>query len=64
MTVSPCKAIPGRKLAFKKFLNQGKETREEILKKMQPIVGDIFRLWIPLNVNFGNGSKIKALLWI
>jgi len=41
----PVQSYTGKEVSLKRFLNQGKETREEILKKMQPIVGDIFRLW-------------------
>ena len=48
----PVQSYTGKEVSLKRFLNQGKETREEILKKMQPIVGDIFRLWDTIEREF------------
>ncbi len=41
----PIQSYTGKEVSLKRFLKQGKEKREAILKSMQPIVGDIFRLW-------------------
>lgn len=41
----PIQSYTGKEISLKRFLGQGKEKREDILSKMQPIVGDIFRLW-------------------
>ena len=48
----PVQSYTGKEVSLKRFLNQGKETREEILKKMQPIIGDIFRLWDTIEREF------------
>ena len=48
----PIQSYTGKEVSLKRFLNQGKELRDEILKNMQPIVGDIFRLWETVECDF------------
>lgn len=48
----PIQSYTGKEVSLRRFLNQGKETREKILKRMQPIIGDIFRLWDTIEREF------------
>lgn len=41
----PIISYTGKEASLKRFLSQGKEQREQILEKMEPIIRDIFRLW-------------------
>lgn len=53
----PIQSYTGKEVSLKRFLNQGKEQREDILEKMQPIVGDVFRLWDTVEREFP--QKVK-----
>ena len=53
----PIQSYTGKEVSLKRFLNQGKETRENILKNMQPVIGDIFRLWEAVEREFP--QKVK-----
>lgn len=53
----PTQSYTGKEVSLKRFLNQGKETRENILKNMQPVIGDIFRLWEAVEREFP--QKVK-----
>lgn len=57
----PIQSYTGKEISLKKFLNQGKEKREQILKNMRPIIGDIFQLWEAVEQEFPrkvqNGKK-------
>ena len=48
----PIQSYTGKEVSLKRFLAQGKTRREEILRKMQPITGDIFRLWEAVECGF------------
>lgn len=48
----PVQSYTGKETSLKRFLDQGKEQREAILEKMQPIVGDIFALWDTVECEF------------
>lgn len=41
----PIQSYTGKEISLKRFLKQGKEKREEILRDMTPIIEDIFLLW-------------------
>ncbi len=41
----PIQSYTGKEVSLKRFLALPKETRERNLRMMQPVVGDIFRLW-------------------
>ena len=45
------------RVSLKRFLNQGKESRERILENMRPIIEDIFRLWEAVEREFP--QKVK-----
>ena len=40
----PVQSYTGKEVSLKRFLNQGKESRERIPENMHPIIEDIFRL--------------------
>ncbi len=48
----PIQSYTGKEVSLKRFLAQGKAEREDILRKMQPITGDIFRLWETVECEF------------
>ena len=48
----PIQSYTGKEASLKRFLEQGKETRESILKNMRPVIGDIFRLWEAVELEF------------
>jgi len=48
----PIQSYTGKEVSLKRFLNQGKEKREEILLQMQPIINDIFTLWDTVEYEF------------
>ena len=41
----PVQSYTGKEYSLKRFLDQGREVREDLLKKMAKIVPDIFALW-------------------
>lgn len=48
----PIQSYTGKEVSLRRFLNQGKEKREDILESMSPIIGDIFRLWELVEAEF------------
>ena len=48
----PIQSYTGKEVSLKRFLAQGKIEREDILRKMQPIACDIFRLWEAVECEF------------
>lgn len=60
----PIQCYAGKEESLKRFLNQGRETREEILENMQPILNDIFHLWEAVEQEFpkkvGNNKQKYA----
>ena len=60
--VQPIQAYTGKVASMNKFLNQGPEIRERIVKNMSPIIPDIFKLWELIESSFadkGNESGRK-----
>lgn len=53
MEVQPIQSYTGKETSLRKFLNLGKEKREQIILNMQPIISDIFMLWDTVERNFG-----------
>lgn len=53
----PVQSYTGKEVSLKRFLNQGKESRERILENMRPIIEDIFRLWEAVEREFP--QKVK-----
>lgn len=53
----PIQSYTGKEVSLKRFLNQGKEERERILKNMQPVIGDICNLWETVEQEFP--QKVK-----
>lgn len=53
----PIQSYTGKEVSLKRFLGQGKEEREQILENMRPIIGDIFRLWEAVELEFP--QKVK-----
>lgn len=57
----PIQSYTGKEVSLKRFLNQGKKIREEILENMRPIIGDVFQLWEAVENEFPqkvkNGKK-------
>lgn len=57
----PIQSYSGKETSLRKFINLGKDKREEMLSKMRPIIGDIFELWNKIEINFasesGNANK-------
>lgn len=53
----PIQSYTGKEVSLKRFLNQGKEPREQILENMRPIIEDIFRLWEAVEREFP--QKVK-----
>lgn len=41
----PVQSYTGKEYSLKRFLDQGKDAREQIVKKMEMIIPDIFALW-------------------
>jgi len=48
----PIQSYTGKEISLKRFLNQGKEQREDILQRMQPIIGQIFDFWDTVERDF------------
>ena len=48
----PIQSYTGKETSLKRFLNQGKEKRENNLTQMEPIVDDIFKLWDRVEQDF------------
>lgn len=53
----PIQSYTGKEVSLKRFLGQGKEEREQILRNMQPVIGDIFRIWETVECEFP--QKVK-----
>ena len=53
----PIQSYTGKEVSLKRFLNQGKESRERILENMRPIIEDIFLLWEAVEQEFP--QKVK-----
>lgn len=53
----PIQSYTGKEVSLKRFLNQGKESRERILENMRPIIEDIFLLWEAVEREFP--QKVK-----
>lgn len=53
----PIQSYTGKEVSLKRFLNQGKESREQILGNMRPIIEDIFHLWEAVEREFP--QKVK-----
>lgn len=52
----PLQSYSGKETSLRKFLNLGKDKREEILLKMKPIIADIFAIWNKIETGFANES--------
>lgn len=50
--LQPIQCYTGKEASLKKFLNLGKQKREEMIKEMKPIIFDIFELWDKVERNF------------
>ncbi len=48
----PIQSYSGKETSLRKFLNLGKEAREEMIRRMMPVIPDIFRLWETIECNF------------
>jgi hypothetical protein len=48
----PIQCYSGKEASLRKFLNLGKEKRDEMLQKMKPIIKDIFKLWNTIECEF------------
>ena len=53
----PVQCYTGKETSLKKFLNLGKERREDMIKAMSPIISDIFELWDKIECNFATESN-------
>lgn len=53
----PVQCYTGKETSLKKFLNLGKEKREDMIKAMRPIISDIFELWDRVECNFAAESN-------
>ncbi|WP_054696353.1 hypothetical protein [Syntrophomonas palmitatica] len=53
LETQPIQSYTGKEASLRKFLNLGKDNREQIIINMKPIIGDIFRLWDCVERNFG-----------
>lgn len=53
----PVQCYTGKETSLKKFLNLGKERREDMIKAMSPIISDIFELWDRIECNFATESN-------
>lgn len=53
----PVQCYTGKEMSLKKFLNLGKEKREEMIRDMTPIISDIFELWDKIERNFAAESN-------
>ncbi len=53
----PVQCYTGKETSLKKFLNLGKEKREDMIKEMSPIIFDIFELWDKVECNFADESN-------
>lgn len=53
----PIQSYTGKEISLKRFLNQGQQLRENILKQMHPVIGDIFRLWDTVERDFPQRVK-------
>lgn len=50
--LQPVQCYTGKESSLRRFLNLGKERREEIIENMSPIIKDIFSLWDEIETNF------------
>lgn len=50
--LQPVQSYSGKETSLRKFTNQDKTTREKELKKMKPIINDIFSLWDIIELDF------------
>lgn len=50
--LQPVQCYTGKEASLKRFLNLGKQKREEIILNMSPIISDIFSLWDDIECNF------------
>lgn len=57
MEVQPIQSYMGKETSLRKFLNLGKETREQIIMNMKPVIRDIFALWDTVERNFGTEAN-------
>lgn len=53
----PVQCYTGKETSLKKFLNLGKDKREEMVRSMSPIISDIFSLWDKVERNFATESN-------
>lgn len=52
--LQPVQCYTGKEASLKRFLNLGKERREQIITNMHPIIRDIFDLWDDIECNFAS----------
>lgn len=50
--IQPIQSYTGKETSLRKFLNLGKDKREEIIRNMKPVIKDIFILWDTVERNF------------
>lgn len=50
--LQPVQCYTGKEASLKRFLNLGKDRREQIIINMHPIIKDIFDLWDDIECNF------------
>lgn len=48
----PIQCYSGKEASLRKFINMGKEARENMIRNMAPIIPDIFKLWEIVECNF------------
>ena len=50
--VQPIQCYTGKEATLRKFINMGKDARDEMIRNMSPIIPDIFKLWENVECNF------------
>ncbi len=48
----PVQSYTGKEISLKRFLDQGKEKREQVVENMAPIISDIYKLWDMVETRF------------